>query len=53
MLIKKEEAITYIGGAGGITATLINAVTSLVKFVYQVGQNLGSSIRRKINKTGC
>lgn len=53
MLLKEEESVKFIGGAGGITATLINSVTSLVKFVYQIGQNLGASIRRKVNKTVC
>ena len=52
MQLTKEESITYIGGAK-LTAALITAVTTLVKSLYEWGQNFGSTVRRLINKTSC
>ena len=52
MILTKEESITYIGG-GKITAALLSAATTLIKSIYSMGQNLGSTIRRLISKTPC
>lgn len=52
MILEKEETITYIGGAK-ITASIISATTALVKYLYSMGQNFGSTIRRLVTKTSC
>jgi len=52
MILSNEEAIAYVGG-GKITAALLSAATSLFKSLYEMGQNLGTTIRRLITKTSC
>ena len=45
--IKDDYELMFIVGGGlNITGTLVNAFLSVGKFIYQVGQGLGSSIRR-------
>lgn len=49
-----KEFINYKGGSSsGITATLVNAVTSLMKTLYNFGQNFGSTIYRNIRGISC
>ncbi len=43
--INKEELSTINGGAS-ISGTLVSAVTSGIKVLFDVGRSLGSSIRR-------
>jgi len=52
MILSKEESIAYIGGSK-ITAALLSAATALFKAVYDMGQNLGSTIRRIVAGQGC
>ena len=33
-------------GGSNVSGTLMNAFTSIVKFIYEVGEGIGSSIRR-------
>ena len=47
------ELMIIMGGGLNITGTLINAFLSVGKFIYQVGQGLGSSIRRIGSKKLC
>ena len=47
------ELMLVVGGGFNITGTLVNAVLSVSKFIYQVGQSLGSSIRRIGNNKLC
>jgi len=48
----KEKELYEING-GGISGTLINAITSVGKFIYDVGRALGGSIRRIVGGTYC
>jgi len=52
MLKLKENELYEING-GAISGTLINAVTSAGKFIYNLGQSLGSSIRRIVGGNYC
>lgn len=52
MIVSKEETITCIGG-GKITAALLNAAATLIKTIYGMGQNLGSTISRWISGISC
>lgn len=52
MILQTEEAITYVGGAK-ISAALLSAATNLCKYLYEVGQNFGSAIKRLFTKTSC
>ena len=47
------ELMLVVGGGLNITGTLVNAVLSVSKFIYQVGQSFGSSIRRIGNNKLC
>lgn len=47
-----EELMCIIGGFNW-TGTVINAITSAGKFIYSVGQSLGSSLRRIGSKNLC
>ena len=47
-----DELITLIGGFS-ITGTIINAFTSAGKFIYSMGQHLGSAIRRISSNKMC
>ena len=51
MKISDKEALTYNGG--GITASLINAAANIIKQLYVMGQNLGSTIIRTIRGQSC
>lgn len=44
--IENEELKITIGGASNFSGAIVNAVTSLMKFVYGLGQSFGSAIRR-------
>jgi len=52
MVLSREETIAYVGG-GKLTAALLSAATSLVKSLYEMGQNLGSTIRRIFSGNYC
>lgn len=51
--IENSELRQVIGGSITLTATFINAFCRMVDFIFEVGQNLGSSIRRNIEKSTC
>lgn len=52
MILQENESIKYIGG-GTLSAALVSAVSALIKNLYQIGQNLGSSIYRMFKKQYC
>lgn len=52
MTIKDDNTYNYYGGAT-LTAAFLNAINSIVKTIYSIGQSFGSSIYRKINKISC
>lgn len=43
--LSEQELLLIVGGIN-ITGTIINAFTSAGKFIYGLGQNFGSAIRR-------
>ena len=50
-MLTNEELINIKGG--GITATLINSLSRLIDTLLNLGQVVGSSIRRSISKKTC
>lgn len=51
--IWSEKELMLIVGGFNITGTIINAFTSAGKFIYNLGQSLGSAIRRIGNNNVC
>ncbi len=41
-----EIKLKEITGGTNITGSLVDAITSLIGFVYDIGKSIGSSIRR-------
>ena len=52
MKIEKNELEMIIGGAS-FSGAIINAITGLAKYVYSLGQSLGSSLRRLVSGKVC
>ena len=50
-MLKSEELILVRGG--GITATFLNSVSRLMDTLFNLGQTVGSSMRRLISKKVC
>ena len=50
-MLTSEELINIRGG--GITATFLNSLSRLVESLLNLGQLVGSSIRRAITKNSC
>ncbi len=44
--MKDVELDKIIGGGSSISGTVLNAFTTIIKFIYEVGEGVGSSIRR-------
>lgn len=51
--INNSNDLMLIVGGFNITGTIINAFTSAGKFIYNLGQSLGSAIRRIGNNNIC
>ena len=41
-----DAFLDNVVGRSSVSGTLMNAFTSIVKFIYEVGEGIGSSIRR-------
>ena len=50
-MLSNEEMLNVRGG--GVTATLLNSISRLVETVLNLGQIVGSSIRRSLSKKAC
>lgn len=50
-MLSNDELINIRGG--GITATLLNSISRLVETLLNLGQIVGSSIRRSVSKKVC
>ncbi len=48
----KEEELDKIDG-GALTSTMLNAITAIVRVLYEAGIGVGSSIRRIESNTIC
>ena len=53
MILSERESINIVGGATGLTAALISAVSKIITVIYGFGQNFGSALYRLKNKTHC
>ncbi len=42
----EEERLEQINGGASITGSLVNALTDIIKILYEAGHAVGSSIRR-------
>lgn len=51
--IENDELKVIIGGALNFSGAIVNALTGIVKYVYSLGQSLGSSIRRIVTGNMC
>lgn len=51
MYLNNQELANIVGG--GLTATLLNAVSRLIKTIYDIGYALGSTLKRTIKKRYC
>ncbi len=41
-----EQELLLIKGGASVTGSIVNAVCSIFKFIYDVGKDLGSCLRR-------
>ena len=48
----EDNELNKISG-GGITSSIMNAIISAVNFIYEVGKELGSTIRRMNEDSYC
>ena len=51
MKLKNEEMEIIVGG--GITSSMVNAISKIVTTVYDLGRSTGSAIRRFVTKSYC
>ncbi len=51
--IYNQQDLLWIVGGFNLTGTIVNAFLSTAKFIYSLGQSLGSSIRRIGNNNIC
>ena len=51
--LTNKEAISYTGGAGGLTASFIASTVQMFRMLYSFGQNLGSSVYRYMHNIRC
>ena len=51
MKLSKNELLSITGG--NLTATMINALARGAGLLFEIGQAIGSAIRRAITKTSC
>lgn len=50
-MLNNEELILVRGGA--ITATLLNSISRLMDTLYNLGQSVGTTLRRLVGKKVC
>jgi hypothetical protein len=51
IILKREELINVVGGS--ISGTMLNAISKGINTIFEIGQSLGSSIRRFITGKLC
>ena len=51
--ISDNDLETIIGGSGSISSSVINALTNIIKFLYETGSGVGSAFRRIHDKDLC
>lgn len=45
MIYNDEKMLSVVGGIS-LTGSIVNAISSLVKTIYSIGQGVGGAIRR-------
>lgn len=53
MIILKNEEMIKITGGSAITASLLTAINKTIQIIFDLGQSIGSSIRRIIDDKKC
>lgn len=53
MELIKEENLEQLYGGTTITGTIVNALTDIIKILYDAGHAVGSSTRRLIEGSLC
>ncbi len=53
MSLNDHEMSLVVGGKINLSGSLISAANRLVKTVYGIGQNVGSTIRRLVDRRLC
>ena len=53
MIILKNDEMTKVTGGSIISASLLNAINKTVQIIFELGQSLGSSIRRLVIGEKC
>lgn len=48
-----ENELYEVEGGVNFSGTLLNALTSAAKFIYNIGQSLGSSLKRIVGGNYC
>ncbi|MBQ6476985.1 MAG: hypothetical protein IJI43_00930 [Bacilli bacterium] len=51
--VSSHELVTITGGTNSISAPIINALTNIIKVLYDAGSGLGSAIRRMSANSMC
>lgn len=51
--LKKEEMLKIEGGDGNFTGSMMNAIYKTIELIYQMGESLGSYIRRARENKMC
>jgi len=51
MELIKEEMKNISGG--GLTSTMLNAITKAINTIYELGRQTGSAVKRLIKKSHC
>ncbi len=51
--INDKDLETIVGGTGTISSSVINALSNIIKFLYETGSGVGSAFRRIHDKDLC
>ena len=51
--VSKDELVAITGGTNTFSAPIINAITNIIKVLYDAGSGLGSAIRRISSNSMC
>ena len=52
-MLTNEELLEVKGGALSITATLLNSMSRFINTIFELGQTIGSALRRSKEKKFC
>lgn len=52
-MLKEEDLIKIKAGGTMFTPTLVNALARIIGTLFEIGQSIGSSLRRVVNRNYC